>query len=126
MVGFVFFAKSPRHVTFEAARMLANRARMRAEIVALCVDADDFTLKLIVEATEPDYLQLHGAESPERVDEIQRKFGVSAIKATLRKLTMRRPSVGAPAAAAGRCQLKAAMAPVECEPALIAVCTASK
>ena len=81
MVGFVFFARSPRHVSFETGRDLADRARMRAEIVALCVDPDDFMLKLIVEATEPDYLQLHGAESPERVDEIQRKFGVSAIKA---------------------------------------------
>jgi len=81
MVGFVFFAKSPRHVSFEMARELANRARMRAEIVALSVDADDATLAQIVKATEPDYLQLHGAESPERVQEIQRKFGVSAIKA---------------------------------------------
>ena len=81
MVGFVFFAKSPRHVSIEAARELAKRARNRAEIVALCVDADDATLDAIVTATEPDYLQLHGRESPERVAEIQRKFGVSAIKA---------------------------------------------
>ena len=81
MVGFVFFEKSPRHVTFEAARELAKRALNRAEIVALCVDADDATLGQIVAATQPDYLQLHGKESPERVAEIQRKFGVSAIKA---------------------------------------------
>jgi len=81
MVGFVFFAKSPRHVSYEAARGLADRARNRAEIVALSVDADDATLEQIVKATGPDYLQLHGAESPDRVQEIQRKFGVSAIKA---------------------------------------------
>ena len=81
MVGFVFFAKSPRHVSLEQAKALAARARNRAEIVALTVDPDDATLAAIVGATEPDYLQLHGAESPERVAEIQRKFGVSAIKA---------------------------------------------
>ena len=81
MVGFVFFAKSPRHVSYEAARGLADRARNRAEIVALSVDADDATLEQIVKATGPDYLQLHGSESPDRVQEIQRKFGVSAIKA---------------------------------------------
>jgi phosphoribosylanthranilate isomerase len=81
MVGFVFFPKSPRHVEYGAARGLADRARLRAEIVALCVDADDATLERIVKSTEPDYLQLHGVESPERVQEIQRKFGVSAIKA---------------------------------------------
>ena len=45
------------------------------------VTVPDETLAAIVAATEPDYLQLHGRESPERVAEIQRKFGVSAIKA---------------------------------------------
>jgi phosphoribosylanthranilate isomerase len=81
MVGFVFFEKSPRCVTSAQARDLAARARLRAEIVALCVDAADEALEAIVAATEPDYLQLHGRESPERVSQIQRKFGVSAIKA---------------------------------------------
>ena len=81
MVGFVFFEKSPRCVGAEQARDLAARARHRAEIVGLCVDADDAALAAIVAATEPDFLQLHGRESPERVAEIQRKFGVSAIKA---------------------------------------------
>ena len=60
---------------------MAARARLRAEIVALTVDPDDFELEAIVRATEPDYLQLHGRETPERVAEVQRKFGVSAIKA---------------------------------------------
>ena len=81
MVGLVFFAKSPRHVTLETARELAARARQRAEVVALTVDADDAALDAIVRALEPEYLQLHGRETPERVGEIQRKFGVSAIKA---------------------------------------------
>ena len=81
MVGFVFFDKSPRCVSYDEARGLAAQARQRAEIVALCVDASDEALLQIVAATEPDYLQLHGRESPERVSEIQRKFGVSAIKA---------------------------------------------
>jgi len=81
MVGFVFFEKSPRGVSYEQARGLAARARQRAEIIALCVDAPDETLEKIIAATEPDYVQLHGRESPERVADIQRKFGVSAIKA---------------------------------------------
>ena len=81
MVGLVFFEKSPRCVTYEQARGLAARARQRAEIVALCVDAPDEALQKIIAATEPDFLQLHGQESPSRVAEIQEKFGVSAIKA---------------------------------------------
>jgi phosphoribosylanthranilate isomerase len=60
---------------------LSARARTRAEIVALSVDADDALLEQIVEATAPDYMQLHGSETPARVEEIQRRFGVSAIKA---------------------------------------------
>jgi phosphoribosylanthranilate isomerase len=81
MVGFVFFAKSPRNVAYETAKALAQRARQRAEIIALCVDATDAELAAIIKATEPDYVQLHGRESPERVNEIQRRFGISAIKA---------------------------------------------
>ncbi len=81
MVGFVFFAKSPRYVSVETARALSHIARGAAEIVALTVDADDATIAEIVAAVEPDYLQLHGAETPERADAIQQKFGISAIKA---------------------------------------------
>jgi phosphoribosylanthranilate isomerase len=81
MVGLVFFEKSPRHVSLAAAKELAARAQQRAEVVALTVDADDATLAAIVRALEPEYLQLHGHETPERVEDIQRKFGVSAIKA---------------------------------------------
>ncbi len=81
MVGFVFFAKSPRNVSYETARALSRIARGGGEIVALCVDATDATLNEIVAACEPDYLQLHGSEDPERVAAIQRKFGVSANKA---------------------------------------------
>ncbi len=80
MVGLVFFEKSPRHVSLATAKELAARASRRAEVVALTVDADDAALEAIVRALEPEYLQLHGRETPERVDEIQRKFGVSAIK----------------------------------------------
>jgi len=44
MVGFVFFLKSPRNISIEAAAALASRARGRAAIVALTVDATDETL----------------------------------------------------------------------------------
>ena len=48
MVGLVFFPKSPRHVTLDQARTLAAKARGRAQIVALSVDADDAALEAIV------------------------------------------------------------------------------
>ena len=70
MVGFVFFPKSPRHVDWATARALGQQARGRAKIIALSVDADDDTLKRIVDALSPDLMQLHGRETPERVKRI--------------------------------------------------------
>jgi phosphoribosylanthranilate isomerase len=70
MVGFVFFPNSPRHVDWGKASALGRQARGRAKIVALSVDADDDALSRIVDALEPDVLQLHGRESPARVKRI--------------------------------------------------------
>ena len=81
MVGFVFFPKSPRHVGFDAARALAALARGRAEIVALTVDPDDALLAEVVEALDPDILQLHGRESSARVAEVGARFGRRTMKA---------------------------------------------
>ena len=81
IVGFVFFAKSPRHVGLEAARALGAQARGRARIAALSVDADDDALARIVEALAPDILQLHGREPPARVKEIGVRFACATMKA---------------------------------------------
>jgi len=67
LVGFVFFPKSPRDVALDRAASLAARARGRAGIVALTVDADDSLLGEIAATLRPDFLQLHGRETPERV-----------------------------------------------------------
>ena len=81
MVGFVFFSKSPRHIDWATGRALGRQARGRATIAALSVDADDDTLKRIVEALSPDLMQLHGSETPARVKEIRQLFGRPTIKA---------------------------------------------
>src|SRR5882672_7136787 len=80
-VGFVFFTPSPRHLGFEAARVLGGRVRGRAQKVALSVDADDGWLSASIEALKPDLLQLHGKEPPARVAEVKRKFGLPVMKA---------------------------------------------
>jgi phosphoribosylanthranilate isomerase len=81
MVGFVFFSPSPRHLAFEAARDLAARVRGRARKVALSVDASDDWLAASIEALRPDLLQLHGKETPERVDSVRSRFGIPVVKA---------------------------------------------
>ncbi len=81
MVGFVFFPPSPRHLKLEAARGLGEAVKGRAAKVALTVDADDATLAGIVEALQPDLLQLHGRETAARVRDIKQKFGLPVMKA---------------------------------------------
>ncbi len=81
MAGFVFFEKSPRHIDLETARTLGLLARQRISKVALTVDADDATLQDIVGALAPDYLQLHGRETPARVADVKTRFGLPVIKA---------------------------------------------
>ncbi len=80
MVGFVFFAPSPRHLSLEMARDLGQQTKRRASKVALTVDADDATLANIVEALQPDILQLHGKETVARVRDIKQKFGLQVMK----------------------------------------------
>ena len=86
-VGFVFYAKSPRHVLLARARDLVAQVDNRARTVALVVDADDAALKAITEDVKPDVFQLHGAETPTRV---------AAIKALTRKPVMKAIKVGGP------------------------------
>jgi len=81
MVGFVFFPPSPRHISFEAARLLGERVRCRAQKVALTVDADDAWFDAIVEALQPDLLQLHGRETAARVAALKQRFGLPVMKA---------------------------------------------
>ena len=81
MVGFVFFPPSPRHVGLAAAAELGRRVGDRARKVALTVDADDALLRGIIDALRPDLLQLHGAETPARVQAIKARFGLPVMKA---------------------------------------------
>src|SRR5580704_3144730 len=81
LVGFVFFPPSPRHLGFEAARALAARVEGRARKVAVSVDANDELIQASIAALDPDFLQLHGRETPERVAVIRSRFGVPVIKA---------------------------------------------
>lgn len=80
-VGFVFFDRSPRHLTPEAARALAVDVPAGIAKVALTVDAGDAALDAIVGTVPLDMLQLHGRESPERVAEVRARYGLPVMKA---------------------------------------------
>lgn len=80
-LGFVIFEKSPRHLSLEAAGRLAEPVRGRAKIVALTVDPSDAEVDRIASGLRPDFLQLHGKESPSRVREVAARAGAGLIKA---------------------------------------------
>ncbi|MGB7045041.1 MAG: phosphoribosylanthranilate isomerase [Methylocella sp.] len=81
MVGFVFFDKSPRHVSLALAANLGRRAARRTCKVLVTVDAGDALLAAAIKALDPGLLQLHGCESPERVAAIRARFGLPVMKA---------------------------------------------
>ena len=81
MVGFVFFPASPRNVSLHLARILGAQVEGRAQKVALTVDADDALLDAVVKALQPDVLQLHGKEQPERIAVLKKRFGLPVMKA---------------------------------------------
>ena len=80
-VGFIFFGKSPRNVAPAEAGTLRQPARGRARAVAVTVDADDAFLDEIVSAMSPEVIQLHGAETPERVQAVKKRYGLPVMKA---------------------------------------------
>lgn len=81
LVGLVFFAQSARNLTLDRAAALAARVPAGIRRVALVVDEPDERLNEILRAVPLDMLQLHGAETPERVAAIKARFGKPVMKA---------------------------------------------
>lgn len=79
-LGFVFFPKSPRNLTPGEARPLAAMAPPGVMKVALTVNPDDALIETVA-ALPIDMIQLHGAETPERVAEVKRLSGLPVMKA---------------------------------------------
>ncbi|KQY89672.1 phosphoribosylanthranilate isomerase [Brevundimonas sp. Root1423] len=80
-VGAVVFPKSPRHIAPLHAATLFERARGKAKIVAVTVDADDALLTEIALILKPDLIQLHGSETPARAEQVRMLTGAGIIKA---------------------------------------------
>jgi phosphoribosylanthranilate isomerase len=81
-IGFVFFAKSPRDIAPDAADRLAAPARAAGvKICAVTVDPDDVLLDRLTATLKPDFIQLHGRETPARARQIAVRTGAGIIKA---------------------------------------------
>ncbi len=81
MVGLNFHPKSPRFVTHERALALAAQARGRTQVVALVVDWSERQAVELAQTLKPDWLQLHGRETPADVAAIKAATGLPVMKA---------------------------------------------
>ncbi|MBV9548829.1 MAG: phosphoribosylanthranilate isomerase [Alphaproteobacteria bacterium] len=79
--GLVFHPASPRNLSLEQGRAIADAIGWRLKRVALVADAEDAQLAAIKAAVQPDFLQLHGHESVARTAEIRGRFALPVIKA---------------------------------------------
>jgi len=80
-VGFNFYAPSPRSLRLKEAAELAPRAEGRITRVGVFVDAEDTVIADAIAAGGLEVLQLHGAETPQRVTEVKARFGLTVWKA---------------------------------------------
>ena len=78
-LGFVFYNKSPRNIGLEDVEKLRKYNRQNSFFTAVTVDpTNEFIKNVVLENFE--YIQLHGSETSERVDEIK-SMGLKVIKA---------------------------------------------
>ena len=84
-VGMVFYARSPRHLSFEQAALISQHAQKRPnpgpKRVALTVNMDEAEMTSMIGIADPDILQLHGDETPMQAEKLRARHGLPIIKA---------------------------------------------
>lgn len=81
-LGCVFFPPSPRNVDAPtAAEVFDMIGDADVERVGLFVDPSDDELMAVLSHVRLDVIQLHGKESPERVEEVRQTFALPVMKA---------------------------------------------
>ncbi len=80
MAGFVFYEPSPRNLPIEVAAKLIRRVPDSVQTVGLFVNPDNAMVTRVLDQTELDVIQLHGEESPARIEELKTVTGLPVIK----------------------------------------------
>ena len=78
-LGFVFYDKSPRNLDLEDVKQLKYYKKQKSSFVSVTVNPSNEFIKNMVKENF-DYIQLHGSETTERVNEIK-SMGLKVIKA---------------------------------------------
>jgi len=80
-IGLVFYPPSPRAVTVTEAAHLSKIVPKTVQTVGLFVNITDSLLNNVLDQIPLDILQLHGKETPERVNAIKDLTGLPVMKA---------------------------------------------
>ncbi len=80
-VGFVHFAKSPRHLALTEAAKLRALVPSHVKAVLLLVNPSPELLAEAVRVVHPDVVQFHGAETPEALARFRTETGLEAWRA---------------------------------------------
>ena len=78
-LGFIFYSKSPRNLDYKNIQILKSYKKQNSLFVAVTVNPTDEFIKSVVLGNF-DFIQLHGSETKERVNEIK-STGLKIIKA---------------------------------------------
>ncbi len=82
LIGLVFFPRSPRAITLDAAATLtACCPEAGPKLVGLFVDPAEEDLTAVLRRVRLDWIQLHGREPPDRVAALRARFGLPVLKA---------------------------------------------
>lgn len=80
-VGFVHFAKSPRHLLLADAAALRRQVPAHVKAVLLLVNPAPDLLAEAVRTIAPDVLQFHGAETPDTLARFRAETGIEVWRA---------------------------------------------
>lgn len=80
-IGLVHYEPSPRHLTFDEARKLRDRAHGRIKTVLLLVNPQPVAMVEAIQAVMPDVIQFHGNESPELLAAVKQNSPLEVWKA---------------------------------------------
>lgn len=72
--GFVHFPASPRHITLSRAAELKALLPTTLHSVLVVVDPEDALISEAISTLKPDYIQLHGKETPEHLRHLKKTF----------------------------------------------------
>ena len=79
-LGFIFYEKSPRNINLTDIKILSEYNKQKSSFVAVTVDpTNDFIEKNLLDNFK--YIQLHGSETKDRIDEIKKRYNLKIIKA---------------------------------------------